>query len=142
MKKFTSLLLILVLIFSVATPTLAKAADQPTPRYANISTFAGDLSISSSAVASCYGYVSASSYLPVKVVVKLQIYQGGDWVTEKTWTSTGMAAAGVSETYNLAYGNNYRVEVTGYVYDNNGNELERDSLTDAQYCPWPTRNVE
>ncbi len=139
MKKLICLLLICTLMLPAIFPVSVQASNQPTPRYSHISTLSGDISLSSSAVASCYGAITAQSYLPVKVVVELQIYRGGEWVTEKTWTSTGMASAGISETYNLAYGNNYRVEVTGYVYDNNGNELERDSLTDAQYCPWPTR---
>ncbi len=139
MKKIVCSFLAIILILPTMFHITAKASNQPTPRYSHISSLAGDISISDSAVASCYGRVTASEYLPVKVVVELQIYQGGDWVTEKTWTKTGMAAATVGEYYNLAYGNNYRVEVTGYVYDNNGNELERDSLTDAQYCPWPTR---
>ena len=142
MKKLVNAVLIIVLLLSAAFPITANATSQPTPRYSHISSLAGDISISSSAVASCYGCVTASQYLPVKVVVELQIYRGGEWVTEKTWTSTGMAAAGISETYNLAYGNNYRVEVTGYVYDNNGNLLESATDYDAQYCPWSTRNME
>ena len=139
-KKITCLLLVTVLMLFAVVP--AQASDQPTPRYAYITTLAGDISIDSSAVASCYGSVSTLNNLPVKVVVELQIYRGGEWVTEKTWIKTGTAVATIAEYYNLAYGNNYRVKVTGYVYDTNGNLLESATDYDSQYCPWPTRNVE
>lgn len=135
MRKKLSILLIVVLLFSVALPTRATQPVPISPQYTYIRTFARDLQINTATgVADCYGKITATANNPVKVVCKLEVYWGGEWTTIKTWTATGNAFAVVSETYNAVAGFNYRIHVTGYVYDSSGNRLEvTDGITEFYY---------
>ena len=138
MRKTISILLVFVLLLTTMSSVSASEWNQPTPRYAYISSFARSININpSTRVATCQGDVVASSYLPVKVVCKLQVYWGGEWTTLKTWTKEGTGGVMIYETYTVAYDFNYRVYVTGYVYDNDGNQLEVTSGTHEQYLPSP-----
>ena len=65
------------------------------------------------------------------MTIKLQKKTGSSWTTMQTWskTATGLAGAKASGTRAVTAGLTYRVYLTGYVYDSNGNVLE--SITKA-----------
>lgn len=82
--------------------------------------------------ASCSGQIKPNaSNKKAKVTIKLQKKTGSSWTTMQTWskTATGLAGAKASGTRAVTAGLTYRVYLTGYVYDSNGNVLE--SITKA-----------
>lgn len=64
-------------------------------------------------------YLTARNIDSVKVDASLQQFKNGNWLTIKSWTNTSAGTyAGVSGTYYVAKGYQYRILSTGYVYLN------------------------
>ncbi len=134
-RKIISIMLILMLL--VAIPVSGQAAELTMiqPRYTYIGAFDRDLTIdTSTGVADCYAMITANANYPVEVVCRFEVYWGGEWTTLRTWTDTGNMMAVISETYDAPDGFNYRIDVTAYVYDSNGNRLEvTGGITECYY---------
>lgn len=69
--------------------------------------------------------------MEVKTVVRLQQKLDSGWYTVKSWSDTGTCTAGASGSYAVARGYDYRVTVSAYVYDDNGNIVETGSSSDS-----------
>lgn len=123
MKK--SICLVLSLLLVLFTATTASAGCTITPRYAYVSAISANLSITSG-TARAVGKVANDQKLKTSIIVRLQReYSSGKWTTISTWT--GSNESGASEaggTKALMSGYNYRVYVTGKVYDSAGTVIE------------------
>ena len=134
-RKILSIMLILVLLVSIPVSGQAAELSVVQPRYTYIVEFNRDLTINTSTgVADCYAKITANANYPVEVVCRFEVYWGGEWMTLRTWTDTGNMMAVISETYDAPDGFNYRIDVTAYVYDSNGNRLEvTGGITECYY---------
>lgn len=123
MKKSICLVLSLLLVFFAATAASAECTI--TPRYAYVSAISANLSITSG-TARAVGKVANDQNLKTSIIVRLQReYSSGKWTTISTWT--GSNESGASEaggTKALTSGYNYRVYVTGKVYNSAGTVIE------------------
>lgn len=78
--------------------------------------------------------IMASKADKVKIVARLQQYNGGSWSTLKTWSKTReKPAAALSKVYYVKKGYSYRLYVTYYVYSK-GNLKE--TIIDKDYCDY------
>lgn len=123
MKK--SICLVLSLLLVLFTATAASAECTVMPRYAYVSEISSSLSISSG-TARAVGVIATDQKLKTSIIVRLQReYSSGKWTTISTWT--GSNESGNSEaggTKALTSGYNYRVYVTGKVYNSAGTVVE------------------
>lgn len=121
--KGFSLVMCLVLILSIVG--VAHAEDGIMPCYSYTSSIAASLSINDG-VAKAAGKITPEDSRRTTITVRLQRESSsGTWVTISTWT--GSNASGKSEaggTKSLTSGYNYRVYVTGKVYNSSGTVLE------------------
>lgn len=125
MRKITALVLVVTTIFLMVAPVFAAVPETVTPQYSHTDVVDASLFIDEAqGIATCEGELSASSYLPVKILVIFEVFQYGAWKTLATWRATGNLAVYISETYEVDRGYPYRVYVYGYVYDNSGNIVE------------------
>ena len=131
MKRITSLILTALLLFSMAIPASAAVKDEAQLLYDNINAVSADLSISSLGIATCFGSVTAKDLYTVLVEVRLQMKEDGAWHTVKTFSSTGTMDAACTGYYAVYSGYQYRVYVTGYVYNSSGTIIESASCTYA-----------
>ena len=131
MTSTLSFALVLIFVFSLTIPASAAIIDDVEPMYTHISRVYASLTIDESlGIATCTGSVNAKTITPAKVIVRLQSYQNGAWLTVKSWSSTGTAVASSTNSYAIYKGYSYRVYVTGYVYDSEGVIQESASIYD------------
>lgn len=129
-QKLKWMLCLLVTILVFTAPTFADG-DEPsvsklngnyeivTPFFTNITLFQNVFDISTDGKASISVYLTARNVDSVKVDASLQQYKNGNWLTIKSWTNTSVGTyAGVSGTYYIAKGYQYRILSNGYVYQN------------------------
>ena len=123
MKKGFCLVVSLMLVLSVTS--FASAECTIMPRYTYASAVSANLSITSG-TARAVGKVATDQNLKTSIIVRLQKeYSSGKWTTISTWTGSnesGASEAGGTKT--LTSGYNYRVYVTGKVYDSAGTVIE------------------
>lgn len=121
-KSICLMLCILVLISSIG---VAYADDDIMLCYTYVDSIKASLNISSG-TATATGNVIPAGSMKSSVTVRLQREgSSGNWSTISTWTGTnekGKSEAG--GTKSLVSGYNYRVYVTGKVYDSKGNVVE------------------
>ncbi len=130
MKKLFAVILVCAVLLSTAMPIAAtKAESFVQPRYTYIDRIQADLDISGLGVASCEGTISAKTFCPVKLVIRLQEFDGSNWMTIKKWEFTDNGDISATRDYAVYSGFSYRVHVTGYVYDAEGNVLESETAT-------------
>lgn len=132
MKRAIRILLIIGIICSMAVPFVVTATENAVqPRWSYLDSVHAYLDINWLGVATCEGSATARSLVDVKTVVRLQQKLDSGWYTVKTWTDTGTANAGTSGKIAVARGYDYRVTVSAYVYDDNGNIVETGSSSDS-----------
>jgi len=121
--KGTCLVMCLVLMLSIVS--VAHAEEGIMPCYSYTSSIAASLSISGG-VAKAAGKITPEDSRHTSITVRLQRESSsGTWVTISTWT--GSNAGGKSEaggTKSLTSGYDYRVYVTGKVYNSAGTVIE------------------
>lgn len=128
MKKLTAFILVLIMLLCIAMPVAAtNMGGAIQPRYTYIDLLRADLQISSLGVASCEGTVLLKTDDAVKIVIRLQELDGANWMTIKKWEITGSGSISGTGDYAVYSGSSYRVHVTVYVYDAQGNILESDT---------------
>jgi len=129
-QKLKWMLCLLVLSFAFIVPTFAEG-DEPSasrsngkyeivsPFFTNITLFQNVFDISTDGKASISVYLTARNVDSVKVDASLQQFKNGNWLTIKSWTNTSAGTyAGVSGTYYVAKGYQYRMVSKGLVYNN------------------------
>lgn len=132
MKRIIPLLIVVTILCTMVVPASAATADNTVqPRWSYLDTVYANLDINWLGVATCEGRATAGSLVTVKVIVRLQQLKDTGWATIKSWTSTGTLTASTSGSYAVYSGYTYRVSVTGYVYDSNGNLVEAGTATDT-----------
>jgi len=132
MKKTVSVLLVVAMLFIMVIPATAATSESPVqPRWTYLNSVYAYLDINWLGVATCEGSAIAGSSVPVKTVVRLQQKLDSGWYTVETWSDTGTGAAGASGKIAVARGYDYRVTVSAYVYDDNGNIVETGSSSDS-----------
>jgi hypothetical protein len=136
MKKGVSVILLLVLLFTLTTT--AFAADEPSEAappnvygmdFTYIVFATGSLDITSSGVASCEASMLCSSSIDqIRISSYLQKYDGG-WVTVKHWTQdTYSNSATFERSQSVVSGYAYRHSCYYYAYIN-GSLVESTSMT-------------
>jgi len=135
-QKSKWMLCLLVIIFTFAMPAFADCDKSSvskstgnnaivTPFFTNITLFQNVFDISTDGKASISVYLTARNVDSVKVDASLQQFKIGNWLTIKSWTNTSVGTyAGVSGTYYVAKGYQYRLVSSGYVYKS-GNLIEQ-----------------
>lgn len=132
MRRIISLVIVITLLCTTVIPVSSAVTDSTVqPRWSYLTTVKAYLDINWLGLATCEGSASIRSQLDVKVVVRLQQLTDSGWSTIKTWTATDAGSAYASGVYAVHSGYTYRVSVTGYVYDDNGNLLETGSTSDT-----------
>lgn len=91
-----------------------------TPRYTYLYNYSCDLSASNGTL-NCFSEVEV--YYPNVAGIKVELQKNGSTIT--SWSDKGGIYAYVDKTYSATKGNTYRLRVTYYAYDSNGNELEK-----------------
>lgn len=81
------------------------------------------LTMDTPGVLTCTGGTTVKSGYTAKVIVELQILDGG-WETIATWSDAGGTIAGVDRDYNVTRGNSYQLRLTHLAYNSNGNLVE------------------
>lgn len=120
------------MIITMTIPASATTAESTIqPRWTYLDTVYAYLNINWLGIASCEGSATAGSLVTVEVTVRLQQLKDTGWATIKTWSATDTQSAVASGSYAVQKGYTYRVSVTGYVYDSNGNLVETGSATDT-----------
>lgn len=129
-QKSKLMLSLLLIIFAFTVPTFADC-DEPSmsksidnyeivmPFFTNITLFQNVFDISTDGKASISVYLTARNVDSVKVDASLQQFKNGNWLTIKSWTNTSVGTyAGLSGTYYVTKGYEYRLVSSGYVYKN------------------------
>ena len=136
MKKAFSFIFITVLLISLAMPAIATTDTGIQPRYTYIQAVATNISINqSTGTASCNGYITAKSSIPVKIHVQLQIKENGIWRTLCTRIANGTEETYVSFQHTVEKGYEYRVVTNAYAYNSQGTLVESTVYTDFAYYP-------
>ena len=136
MRKVISILLLCTIIFGAVAPAASASEENGVQsRYAYIHLLINDFSINSSTkVAHCYGKIAVRQSMSLKVVATLQVQENGVWRNINSRTATGTLDAIASYNPTVVSGYQYRLVVTGYVYDSNGNLLEMESSEKYAWC--------
>lgn len=140
MKKIKSLLLTTLMVLLLAVPVFTANANAypvkiaPSPNFTSIWSLGAGLSIDSSGLARSSGSVTPSSNTYTSyLTVSLQKYNGGDWTTIRSWSSSGVGYIGVIiDGYYYVANGTYRVCSTAQIYDSYGDLLETESFYSAE----------
>lgn len=137
MKRIVSLLIVIAIMSIMVVPATAASSEPVVqPRWSYLDTVTAYLDINETwGMTTCEGRATAGEYVTVKVIVRLQQLTDTGWSTLKSWSSTGLVTAAASGNYAVYSGYTYRVSVTGYVYDDDGNIVETGSATDTYIYP-------
>lgn len=130
MKRLICICISVAFFFTLLSfPVLANDNVEIQPRYTYILGFAVDITVdTSSSEATCYGMIRSRSG-SVKLVCQLQKKVNNQWITTKSWTETGDGFALINKDQDISVGLEYRVLVTGYVYDTNHNLLGKETAS-------------
>ena len=132
MRKLFAIILVCAMLLVAAMPMATASADNTVqPRYTYIVEARADIEVSILGVASCSGSLTTRTSNPVKITIRLQESDGSNWMTIKKWEITDTGGVSATKDYAIYSGSSYRVHVTGYVYDDEGNVLE--SATVSRY---------
>lgn len=135
-KKFTTILLVMLLVSSYAVPALGSTVEVTdeiiiSPMYTYISTAKTQLNIDSNGKADVTTYLTGNTNVTsTKATIRLQRYINGSWTTIKTWNESSNSRVLIfNDTYNVASGYDYRVQsvVTAY----SGTQSESNTLTSS-----------
>lgn len=135
--KFHKLLIILICLLSLsaiaglAHANVVNESLYLSPRYQYTAAISTSLDISGGQ-AMAAGRIDPNSLMRTSVVVKLQRLESGTWKTIRTWTDSntaGASEAGGTKTVDSGY--DYRVHVTGKVYNTSGVVLETVTMTSS-----------
>ena len=117
----------LVLCFLIMMPLMciAHAEHNVMPCYDYVSSISATLSITSG-IAKATGMVNVAQNQKTSIIVRLQREtRNGSWITIASWSASnnsGASEAGGTKSLNSGY--NYRVYVTGKVYNDAGSVIE------------------
>ena len=118
------LILALCVAYVLLSVGSADTLNEDLRRYQYARSVTAGLNIAGS-TAECYGNIVPIDNMKTSIVVRLQKKEGETWKTIRTWT--GSNSAGQSEaggTKSIVTGYEYRVYVTGKVYDSGDNVVE------------------
>ena len=135
MKRILCLIVVLCLMILLVPAVFATQQNElsVTPRLVTIAACTADIAINEdTGIASCDAQCLAKDDYTVKVICRLQRWNGATWVTLRTWINTDTYLAYVSENWAVNRGYTYRVYATFCVYDANGTLLETINAIDSQ----------
>lgn len=135
MKKLFAIIVVCGMLLGTAMPiAAADGLSAIQPRYTYVMDVSAGIEVSTLGVATCNGLLTTKTNNPVKLVIRLQEHDGSNWMTIKKMEFTDTGDISAAMDYAIYSGYSYRVHVTGYVYDAQGNVLE--SATAAQYMDY------
>lgn len=127
MKRIITLLLSIILVFSVMPPAALAVTEVNVvqPRYFRISTLAIDFEISSSGKSTCYCKVTTHEPTDTaELTMELQRLEDTGWKTIKTWTGSGTYIAYLNKNWYVVHGYDYQLKITAKIYDTDDTLLE------------------
>lgn len=133
MKKTFVLVIVLTIILSFGTHSLATINEMPTnnivPMYTNIANFGAALEIDSLGIATCEGILTHRLYDgSCELTMKLQkLGTDKSWNTIATWSAEGTTKCSDYQ-YKAVSRGTYRVAVTAKVYNSSGSLVETQSV--------------
>ena len=136
-RKMVALLLVVTFMLSGPAVSLWAAeiedtASNPASKYQYIASLLPKLSISSSGIASCSGYMNTWGSYKVEMTMELQKYNSSQrrWDKVYTWpTVKGDGAKGVKKEVSYMVGSGrYRVALTGKVLSSSSTILESKTV--------------
>lgn len=132
MRKTLAVVMVIGILCTIIIPVAAATNENMIqPRWSYLDSVYAYIDINWLGVATCEGSATARSSVEVETVVRLQQLTDTGWSTIKSWSDTGTGTAGTGGKYAVARGYDYRVTVSGYVYDGNGNIVETGSSSDS-----------
>ena len=126
-KRVSVIVLVVVLLMALCLPIFA--------RYSYITQLSGGLSIDSSGLANCTGFVKPSnSATRTDLKVTLEHYINSDWSEIESWTNSGSGMVSITKSgKRYVDRGKYRVVVNAKVYDSSsGSLLEDESFTTSE----------
>ena len=126
-KRVSVIMLVAVLLMALCLPIFA--------RYSYITQLSGGLSIDSSGLANCTGFVKPSnSATRTDLKVTLEHYINSDWSEIESWTNSGSGMVSITKSgKRYVDRGKYRVVVNAKVYDSSsGSLLEDESFTTSE----------
>lgn len=128
MKKLFAIIVVCGMLLGTAMPiAAANASSTVQPRFTYIDEVRANLQVSDWGVACCNGTLIAKVDNPVMLTLRLQEFDGSNWMTIKKWDITGTGSTSAARNYAIYSGFTYRLQVTAYIYDAYGNLLESAS---------------
>lgn len=137
MKKINKILTAIIAAASLtsAAGTGAYAAPQPPaggtseiiPMYTVIAGASVDLTHEGWGYMTCRSQTKVQSGYIAGVIAELQRNEGSYWNTIETVSGTGWGDVGVTDSWYVASGYEYRVKSSHYAYDANWNVIESDT---------------
>lgn len=132
MRKTLAVLMVIGILCTMIIPVTAATNENTIqPRWSYLDSVYAYIDINWLGVATCEGTAVARSSVDVEVVVRLQQKLDSGWYTVESWSDTGTGTAGTGGKIAVARGYDYRVTVSAYVYDDNGNIVETGSSSDS-----------
>jgi len=129
MKKILTLIVVLIILLSFGTQSLAAINEIPgtiiRPMYTNILYLGATLEIDSLGIATCSGTITQNiSEGSCELVMKMQkLDTDKSWDTIATWTKEGLGRSSDTQ-YRAVSRGTYRIYVTGKVYNSSGTLIE------------------
>ena len=133
MKRILCILLAVIVVATLAAPALA-AANEPSvsPRYSYIQGMNAGLVINNWGLTDCTAGCTVYGGDSIILTCSLQQYNGSNWTTVKSWTSTTKPSAAIAKNYAVYSGYVYRVKASCSVYNASGRLLESGSIYSKQ----------
>lgn len=132
MRKTLAVLMVIGILCTMIIPVTAATNENTIqPRWSYLDSVYAYIDINWLGVATCEGTAVARSSVDVEVVVRLQQKLDSGWYTVESWSDAGTGTAGTGGKIAVARGYDYRVTVSAYVYDDNGNIVETGSSSDS-----------
>ena len=127
-RKVATAVCLLLMISMFTAPTVIASSEkyeEAGGRYARISIFSIDLTISPSDLSAPYSGVRLTySTDTADMVMELQQLNGSKWTTIKSWSTSGNGYFSLDKIWYVLPGYTYRTYTTVYVYNSSGKLLE------------------
>lgn len=124
----------LIITLLLSTVVFAYAENEIQPRYLHIKGLTAGVKINTIlGIATCESKIIVLGTNTVKIVCKLQYYDGTTWKTLKEWSKTGTTSASITGSYAISSGYMYRTFATGYVYNDQNVLIENATIADTEY---------
>lgn len=131
MRKIISIFLSVVLLFGVLATGVYAASpnNEIMPYYVAVTGWSATLDKTSSTTAKCHSRFSTHGDYLIVATMYLKRKEGTLWKTAGTWSNSGTTVVTVNGSTGVATGYEYMVYSVADIYDENGNFVERATVS-------------